>query len=123
MAYLHGSFLDCYVVGTTGARGFEPLSRHRRNRRHEDRTRTVAILRSHDSRAIGNGFLSLTLKDSTNRWANVIMGVVYVGLQLFALVETLTLQTVYAYAVLMEGTKAIVHALIVWHSWKSKQKA
>jgi hypothetical protein len=68
-------------------------------------------------------FLSLTLKDSTNRWANVIVGIVYIGFQLFALVETLTLQTVYAYAVLMETTKVIVPALIVWFAWKSKQKA
>ena len=34
-------------------------------------------------------FLSLTLKDSTNRWANVIVGIVYTGFQLFALIETL----------------------------------
>jgi hypothetical protein len=67
-------------------------------------------------------FLSLTLKNSTNRWANVIVGIVYIGFQLFALVETLTLQTVYAYAVLMETTKVIVPALIVWYAWKSKQK-
>jgi cadmium resistance protein CadD (predicted permease) len=68
-------------------------------------------------------FLSLTLKNSTNRWANVIVGIVYIGFQLFALVETLTLQTVYAYAVLMETTKVIVPALIVWYAWKSKQKS
>ena len=68
-------------------------------------------------------FLSLTLKDSTNRWANVIVGIVYTGFQLFALIETLTLSTVYAYAVLMEATKVVVPALIVWYAWKSKQKA
>jgi len=68
-------------------------------------------------------FLSLILKNSTNRWTNVIVGIVYIGFQLFALVETLTLQTVYAYAALMETTKVIVPALIVWFAWKSKQKA
>jgi hypothetical protein len=68
-------------------------------------------------------FLSLTLKDLTNRWANVIVGVVYVGFQLFALVETLALQTVYSYAVLMETAKVIVPALVVWFAWKSKQKS
>jgi len=68
-------------------------------------------------------FLSLILKNSTNRWTNVIVGIVYIGFQLFALVETLTLQTVYAYAALMETTKVIVPALIVWYAWKSKQKA
>jgi hypothetical protein len=68
-------------------------------------------------------FLSLTLKDSTNRWANVIVGIVFVGFQLFALAETLTLSTVYAYAVLMEAAKVVVPALVVRYAWKSKQKA
>lgn len=68
-------------------------------------------------------FLSLTLKDSTNRWASILVGIIYTALQLFALVETLTVSSVYAYAVLMEVTKAIVPALIVWTAWKSKQKA
>jgi hypothetical protein len=68
-------------------------------------------------------FLSLTLKDSANRWANVIVGIVYTGFQLFALIETLASPSVYAYAVLMEAAKVVVPALIVWYAWKSKQKA
>jgi hypothetical protein len=68
-------------------------------------------------------FLSLTLKDSTSRWANVIVGIVYTGFQFVALIETLTLTTVYAYAVLMETTKVVVPILIIWYAWKSKQKA
>ncbi len=68
-------------------------------------------------------FVSLTLKDSANRWANIIVGIIFTAFQLFALVETLTLPTVYAYAALMETAKVIVPALIVWYSWKSKQKA
>jgi hypothetical protein len=67
-------------------------------------------------------FLSLTLKDSTNRWANIIVGIVYTCFQLFALIETLTLSIVYAYAVLMETTKVVVPVLIIWYAWKSKQK-
>jgi Family of unknown function (DUF6326) len=66
-------------------------------------------------------FLSLTLKDSPNRWANVIVGIVYTGFQLFALFGTLTASSVYAYAVLLETAKVVVPALIVWYSWKSKQ--
>jgi len=66
-------------------------------------------------------FLSLTLKDSSNRWANVIVGIVYTGFQLFALVGTLTASPVYAYAVLIETAKVVVPALIVWYSWKSKR--
>jgi hypothetical protein len=68
-------------------------------------------------------FVSLTLKDSTNRWANVIVGIIYTGFQLFALIETLTLPTVYGYAVLMETAKVVVPILVIWYAWKSKQKA
>ena len=35
-------------------------------------------------------FLSLTLKDSTNRWVNIIVGIVFTGLMLIALIELLT---------------------------------
>ncbi len=65
-------------------------------------------------------FLSLTLKDSADRWANIVVGIVYTGFQLFALVETLTLPTVYAYAVLMETAKVVVPILIIWYAWKSR---
>jgi len=67
-------------------------------------------------------FLSLTLKDSINRWANIIVGIFYTGFQLLGLVETLTLPSVYAYAVVMELSKVVAPALIVWYAWKSKQK-
>jgi hypothetical protein len=68
-------------------------------------------------------FLSLTLKDSSDRWANVVVGIVYTGFQLFALFETLTVPSVYAYAVLMEAAKVVVPALVVWYAWKSKRQA
>jgi len=68
-------------------------------------------------------FLSLILKDSANRWANIIVGIVFTVFQVVALIETLTLPTVYAYAALMEAAKVVVPALIVWYAWKSKQKA
>ena len=65
-------------------------------------------------------FLSLILKGSTNRWINVIMGIIYVGFQFFALVGTLASPSVYGYAVLMETSKVVVPILIVWYAWKSK---
>jgi hypothetical protein len=68
-------------------------------------------------------FLSVTLKDSMLRWSNVIVGIVYTGFQIVALGEALTLSTVYAYAVLLELSKVVAPALIVWYAWKSKQKA
>ena len=67
-------------------------------------------------------FLSLTLKDAINRWANVIVGVVYTVFQLFAWAELMASPSPYAYAVLLELTKVLVPALIVWYAWKSKQK-
>jgi hypothetical protein len=66
-------------------------------------------------------FLSLTLRDSITRWANVIVGIFYTGFQIFALIGTLTSSPVYAYAVLIETTKAVVPALIVWNLWKFKR--
>jgi len=68
-------------------------------------------------------FLSMTLKDSINRWANIIVGIVFTVFQVVALIEILTLPTVYAYAILMELSKVVAPALIVWYAWKSKQKA
>ena len=66
-------------------------------------------------------FLSLTCpKDSRNRWANIIVGLFYTGLQLFALVGTLAQPS--AWAILMEVAKVVAPALIVWYAWKSKQK-
>src|SRR5512136_2819331 len=64
---------------------------------------------------LGMAFLSLTLKDSSNRWANVIVGIVYTAFQIIALIEMLTVPSVYAYAVLIETAKVIVPALIVWY--------
>jgi len=66
-------------------------------------------------------FLSLTLKDSTNRWTNIIVGMVFTIFQLDALIETLAQPS--AWATLMELSKVVAPALIVWYAWKSKQKA
>jgi len=67
-------------------------------------------------------FLSLTLKDSTNRWANIIVGIVFTGFQLVALIETLVAPSAYAYAILMEISKTVVPALIAWYAWKWPKK-
>jgi hypothetical protein len=66
-------------------------------------------------------FLSLTLKGSINRWANIVVGVVFVVLQLIALGEAVA--TPVAWEILMEISKVVAPALIVWYAWKSKQKA
>ena len=61
-------------------------------------------------------FLSLTLKDSMNRWANIIMGLVGAVLSLVGLSEELAQP--YAYAILIWITKIAVDALIVWYAYK-----
>jgi hypothetical protein len=61
-------------------------------------------------------FLSLTLKDSTNRWANIIMGIVWIGFSLVDLPEYLAKPSAYALLLWLSGRVAT--ALIVWYAWK-----
>jgi hypothetical protein len=61
-------------------------------------------------------FLSLTLKDSTNRWANIIMGIVWIGLSLADLPGYLAKPS--AYAILMWLSGRVATVLIVWYAWK-----
>ncbi len=61
-------------------------------------------------------FLSLTLKYSMNRWANIIVGIVYTGLYLMDLVAHLAVP--YAYAILMGIASVVAQLLIVWYAWK-----
>ena len=69
-------------------------------------------------------FLTLTLKDSTNRWTNIIVGTVSTVLPLIDLGEALGKPSGYAaYATLMTLAMFLIGVLIVWYAWKSKQKA
>jgi hypothetical protein len=61
--------------------------------------------------------LSLSLKGSTNRWTNLILGAVYVVLGLGELVEYLVAPLV-AHRILMVLVKVVFSALIVWYAWK-----
>jgi hypothetical protein len=59
-------------------------------------------------------FLSITLKNSMNRWANIILGVFITGLGLFTTVEYLAEQSAYsACAALIEVVGVVFSALIV----------
>jgi len=66
-------------------------------------------------------FLSLTLKDSINRWANIILGIVYTGGALTDLPVYIAKPS--AHGILMWLSALVASALIVWYAWKSKQKA
>jgi hypothetical protein len=64
-------------------------------------------------------FLSLTLKDSTNRWANIIVGM---GYTVFCLIDS-GKHMAEPFYVLYGITGVVVTALVIWFAWKSKQKA
>jgi len=66
-------------------------------------------------------FLSLILKDSVNRWTNIIVGIVFIGLGVTDLPAYLAKPS--AYAILMWLSTVVATALIVWYACKSKQKA
>jgi len=59
-------------------------------------------------------FLSLTLKDAINRWANIIVGIVYTVLNLVSAIGASP------QGILMWVSAAVATALIVWYAWKSK---
>jgi len=62
-------------------------------------------------------FLTLTLPDSPNRWANIILGIVYTALSIISMIGYSPQM------MLMWGSAAVATVLIVWYAWKSKQKA
>lgn len=63
-------------------------------------------------------FLSLTLKDSINRWLNIIVGAVFSVLWFVGVVDAA--QTAYWGGALMTLSTVVASALIVWYAWKSK---
>ncbi len=63
-------------------------------------------------------FLSLTLKDSMNRWVNIIVGTVFAALFIGVIVTVAKLSG----ETLITFSTVVALALIVWYAWKSKQK-
>ena len=61
-------------------------------------------------------FLSVTLKDSSNRWTNIIVGVVFTGLNIWHLAEHIAEPS--AAQLLIIGSTVVVTALIVWYAYK-----
>lgn len=66
-------------------------------------------------------FAALVLKDSINRWANIIAGIVFFILELLELTD-LTANPSAALALIWVW-KTVVPLLIIWYAWKPKQKA
>lgn len=63
-------------------------------------------------------FLSLTLKDSLNRWLNIIVGAVFAVLWFTSVIEAA--QSAYWGGALMTLSAAVASALIVWYAWKHR---
>jgi len=69
-------------------------------------------------------FLSLTLKDKTNRWANRSLGIFFVTFDFIFLGLALFLWPFSAYETFWSIVYLVFTALIVWYAWKwPKQEA
>jgi hypothetical protein len=66
-------------------------------------------------------FVTFVLKDSMNRWLNIIVGAVFFVLELLELTDLAANPS--AALALIWVWKTIVPLLIIWYAWKSKQKA
>jgi hypothetical protein len=62
-------------------------------------------------------FLSLVLKPKANRWINIILGIVYVAINL---ITVLTTGGAWIYYYVFAVVEVIFSALIVWYAWKWK---
>ena len=60
--------------------------------------------------------LSLTLKDSANRWANFVLGIVFTILNIVHLTEHLAEPS--ADMILLIGSTIVVTGLIAWFAWR-----
>jgi len=60
--------------------------------------------------------LSLTLKDSANRWVNFVLGIVFTILNIVHLTEHLAEPS--AHLILLIGSTVVVTGLIAWFAWK-----
>jgi hypothetical protein len=61
--------------------------------------------------------LSLTLREKAGRWANIVLGIFYVGFVLFELTMNVT-TVAYPYVMLMDSSAIAVAALIAWYAYK-----
>ena len=67
-------------------------------------------------------FVSMTVKDSCNRWTNFILGIIFTILNIFHLTEHLAQPSVHQ--LLIVCSTIVITALIAWYAWKwPKQEA
>ena len=61
-------------------------------------------------------FLSMTLKGSSNRWVNFILGIIFTILSIWHFIGHLAQPS--AEQILIIGSTVVAAALIAWYSWK-----
>ena len=61
-------------------------------------------------------FLSMTLKSSSNRWVNFILGIIFTILSIWHFIGHLAQPS--AEQILIIGSTVVAAALIAWYSWK-----
>jgi uncharacterized membrane protein len=106
IAYLEPGFLATYIATGT-IRGYQIG--------HVD----LLIIASLVLVPLVMAFLSLTLKDSVNRWANTVVAGVYAFVFITNVYDALTVPS-YGGA-LMIFAAFVASVLIVWYAWPSKQ--
>jgi len=63
-------------------------------------------------------FLSLILKDSANRWTNIILGIVFAVFHIVNLIGHVAKGELPPAHLLLDVSMIVVPALIAWHAWK-----
>lgn len=63
-------------------------------------------------------FLSLVLKESANRWTNIILGIVFAVFTIYDTVSHVTKGGLSPALLLMHLSMIVVPAVIVWHAWQ-----
>ena len=61
-------------------------------------------------------FVSITVKGSSNRWVNFVLGIIFTILNIWHFVEHLAEPSVEQ--ILIVGSAVVVTALIAWYAWK-----
>ena len=65
-------------------------------------------------------FKSWFKQEKTNRWANIVLGIIFIGFNLFHFAEHVMVLT--AHQLIIVGTTVIAALLIVWYAWKWPKK-
>ena len=61
-------------------------------------------------------FISMTVKGSSNRWVNFVLGIIFTLLNIWHFIEHLAEPSVEQ--ILIVGSMVVVTALIAWYAWK-----